>query len=266
MEQDSQRVRRTANEGKSGGNQRFIHRLSVNTKLIWKNGLWGGESCGLDWLTTEVAVGTMKEAQRVLCGFQLGDPCLKPEECRANGSWKPNHSQQLILRRSIAYDLSIMPGCSYREDDRIRMMIYETDNFVVSAAKHPHIDRSDGGHIKITPKIRVCDRTALSPELAAELMLLTQVVGKAMITELNRRGVDVGRINYQENGNWGVFDPEGPYLHIHLYGRAKSAVTQEYGAALHLPHRETSFYDKLTPLDPMDIEAIREEIARLFAG
>jgi diadenosine tetraphosphate (Ap4A) HIT family hydrolase len=141
--------------------------------------------------------------------------------------------------------------------------IYETENFEVSAAKRPHVDRMDGGHVKITPKLRVCDRTVLSPDLARELMLLTQVVGKTMITVLNDHGVDVGRINYQENGNWGVFREEGPYLHIHLYGRAKSAVIQTYGDALYFPQRETGFYDNLTPLEPRDIAAMRNEIVRL---
>jgi len=43
-------------------------------------------------------------------------------------------------------------------------------------------------------------------------MKLTMMVGEAMATALNRRGIDIGRINYQDNGNWGVFGPEGPYL------------------------------------------------------
>jgi len=144
------------------------------------------------------------------------------------------------------------------------LLIYETQNFSIIAAEHPHIDRLDGGHVKIVPKVRVRDRTELSLKLANELMKLTMVVGKAMALGLKKRGIDVGRINYQDNGNWRVFDPDGPYLHIHLYGRAVSALTQKYGDAIHLPHRSSGFYDNLIPLDSEDVEAIRSEIERIL--
>lgn len=143
-------------------------------------------------------------------------------------------------------------------------VIYETDDFTVISSEKPHLDRIDGGHIKIVPKVRVRDRTQLSPELAKELMKLTMVVGEAMVIGLNNRGIDVGRINYQDNGNWRVFNPEGPYLHVHLYGRAKSAKVQKYGDALYLPHRETGFYDGFQPLDHEDVQEIRKEIERLL--
>ncbi len=142
--------------------------------------------------------------------------------------------------------------------------ICESYNFDVVSANQPHLDRLDGGHIKIVPKVRVVDRTELSPELAEELMLLTMVVGEAMAVGLNRRGIDVGRINYQDNGNWGVFSPDGPYLHVHVYGRAKSAKNQKYGDALYLPHRETGFFEGVEPLDADDIREIRAEMMRLL--
>lgn len=144
------------------------------------------------------------------------------------------------------------------------LLIYETENFSIIAAEHPHIDRLEGGHVKIVPKVRVHDRTELSLELANELMKLTMVAGEAMALGLKKRGIDIGRINYQDNGNWRVFDPDGPYLHIHLYGRAISASLQKYGDAIHLPHRESGFYDNLTPLDSGDVEAIRNEIERIL--
>ncbi|MBW3018660.1 HIT domain-containing protein [Candidatus Woesearchaeota archaeon] len=145
-------------------------------------------------------------------------------------------------------------------------LIHETDNFIVTAADKPHVDRDDGGHVVIIPKVRVRDRQHLTPEQANELMGLTIVVGKAMANVMNKHGVDVERINYQDNGNWSVFKPEGPYLHIHVYGRAKSAKIQKYGQALDLPHREEKpeFYEKLKPLTEEDIKAIREEIEKLI--
>jgi diadenosine tetraphosphate (Ap4A) HIT family hydrolase len=144
-------------------------------------------------------------------------------------------------------------------------LIYQSTNFIIETpSQKPHVDREDGGHLMIVPKIRVEDRTKLSPDLAKELMKLTMVAGEAMKKVMNDQRVDIGRINYQENGNWSVFDPEGPYLHVHLYGRAKSAKIQKYGDALNFPHMETGFYDTNKPLTEADVQAIREEIERLL--
>jgi hypothetical protein len=111
----------------------------------------------------------------------------------------------------------------------------------------------------------VSDRTELSLDLAKELVILSMVVGEAMEVALNERGIDVGRINYQENGNWGVHKPEGPYLHLHIYGRARSAKIQPFGHAIRLPDRETGYYDELELLNRDDICQIRSEIERVAA-
>ena len=145
-------------------------------------------------------------------------------------------------------------------------LIYETDNFLVEAPEKPHIDRNDGGHIIILPKVRVEDRTKLNPEPAKELMKLSMVVGEAMTKVMNEHGVDIGRINYQENGNWSVLSPEGSFLHEHVYGRAKSAKIQKYGDALYFPHRDTGFYDKNQPLTEKDAIDIRAIILQLLSN
>ena len=146
------------------------------------------------------------------------------------------------------------------------MKIYETENFLVDAWENPHIDREDGGHIIIFPKKKVVERRNLDTKQAIELMRLTIVVGQAMETAMNKQGVDIGRINYQENGNWSVFKPEGPFSHFHIYGRAKSAKIQKYGQALYFPHRDEQpeFYEKLKPLNEEDIKLIEEEIKNLL--
>lgn len=144
-------------------------------------------------------------------------------------------------------------------------LIYETDDFIIEAVDKPLITRLDGGHLTITPRIRIADRTKLSPRLAIEFMRLTIIVGDAMATALNDRGIDIGRINYQDNGNWSVFAPQGPHFHLHLYGRAKSATIQPYGESCHLPFMNTGFYDRNEPLDEGDIMAIRKQIESLIA-
>ncbi len=145
-------------------------------------------------------------------------------------------------------------------------LIYSSDNFLVEAVDKPHIDRDDGGHIIIYPKVKVRDRQQLSTELAIELMMLTIAVGKAMSSVMNRHGVDIGRINYQDNGNWGVFDSGGASLHVHLYGRAKSAKIQKYGQACFFPHIEENgeYYENYKPLNINDINAMRAEIEKVI--
>lgn len=143
-------------------------------------------------------------------------------------------------------------------------VIYETENFLVEAPGQPLVTRTDGGHVTITPRVAVADRTQLTPSLAIELMYLTALIGEAMTIALNNRGIDIGRINYQDNGNWSVFKPEGPHLHYHLYGRARSAKIKKYGEACFFPFRETGFYDSFEPLDAADIAEMQLQITALL--
>jgi hypothetical protein len=79
-----------------------------------------------------------------------------------------------------------------------------------------------------------------------------------------RRGVDIVIVNYQYMGNWGVFKPEGPTLHMQIYARATTATIQKYGDAVQLPHRETGFYDNFKPLNEEDIYEIKTDIKKLM--
>lgn len=142
--------------------------------------------------------------------------------------------------------------------------IYETRNFYIQAAKRPFIDRTEGGHLYIFPKVEIRDRTKLSAPLAIEYMKLSMVVGEALVSAMTRRGITIGIVNYQDMGNWGVFKPEGPTLHMQIYGRAKTATIQKYGDAVSLPHRETGFYDNFKPLNEEDIAEIKVDIETLL--
>jgi len=142
--------------------------------------------------------------------------------------------------------------------------IFESDNFILVSVEKPHVSREEGGHLKISPKIRVADRLDLSPELATEMAWLEMLAGQAMTLALRKRGIDLGIINYQDNKNWGVFKPEGPYLHVHLYGRAKDARVQKYGEAILAPQRDTGFYDNFEPLNDEDIDEIKSQINQLL--
>lgn len=138
--------------------------------------------------------------------------------------------------------------------------LFESEDFIVYVPQTPHIDRADGGHVIISPKEQVTSRIELDWKRAQELMKLTIIVGKAMFTVLPKRGIDLGRINYQENGNW------NPQLHQHLYGRAHGAMKQHYGNSLHFPKPETGFYDENHPLNEEDCALLSAEINRLVAA
>ena len=145
-------------------------------------------------------------------------------------------------------------------------LIYETADFIIKAADKPHVyvDRTDGGHLMVKPKFKVRDRTQLSAAQAIEYTKLSMVAGEALKSAMARRGVDIGIINYQEMGNWSVFKPDGPHMHLHLFGRATTATVQKYGDAVALPHLETGFQDDFQPLDEADIKAIRADIEKLL--
>lgn len=147
----------------------------------------------------------------------------------------------------------------------MQIPIYETENFYIQAASRPFIDRSEGGHVYLFPKVTLRDRTQLNPALAIEYQKLSMVVGEALKSAMARRGVDIGIINYQDMGDWGVFKPEGPTLHMQIYGRATTATVQKYGDAVQLPHRDTGFYDDFKPLDDEDIAEIKADIEALLA-
>src|SRR3990167_848419 len=143
-------------------------------------------------------------------------------------------------------------------------IIFETQNFAVEVPSRPFVDRAEGGHVRIMSNIKVRDRTKLSTEQALEYTLLSMLVGEALEIGMLKRGVDIGIVNYQEMGNWSVFKPEGVTMHMHIFGRAKTATIQKYGEAVLLPQRDTGFYDKFEPLSDEDIKAMQIEIERLL--
>lgn len=55
--------------------------------------------------------------------------------------------------------------------------IFESTNFIVEPHPRPEVDRLDGGHIVINPKVPIEDRQQLTPDQAKELMRLTILIG-----------------------------------------------------------------------------------------
>jgi diadenosine tetraphosphate (Ap4A) HIT family hydrolase len=135
------------------------------------------------------------------------------------------------------------------------MLIAQTDNFTLESHPKPEVSRVDGGHLVINPKIVTRDRTDLPVEQVIELALLTNLAGKAFTAGMAERGIRLGRINYQDNGNW------RQELHVHLYGRAVDATYQAYGEPIKASRRPE---DKVPqePLNEDDVAAIRQYALR----
>lgn len=143
--------------------------------------------------------------------------------------------------------------------------IYQTKNFIVEAHQNPFVSRNEGGHIRIRVKNKdVIDRTKLNPIEAIELMRLTMIVGEAFEIAMNRVGIKVVKINYQDMGNWAYKENKLPFLHIHIFGRVTNAIKQPWPESLYLPDRKTGFYDEFESLNKDDILIIKEEIERIF--
>jgi diadenosine tetraphosphate (Ap4A) HIT family hydrolase len=142
-------------------------------------------------------------------------------------------------------------------------VVLESKHFVVLAPEQPHVSRGDGGHLIVNPRVAVEDRTQLSREQAVELVKLTMVAGEAMKTVLTRSGIDIGRINYQDNGNW------RHELHVHLYGRARTATVQPWGQPLSFPptaQAQKELAGTLEPLNAVDIFGLKAEMTRLLSS
>ncbi|HII72448.1 TPA: hypothetical protein HA265_06860 [Candidatus Woesearchaeota archaeon] len=143
------------------------------------------------------------------------------------------------------------------------MFIYETKNFIVESPDHPHVSRADGGHLIIRPKVEVENRWDLDARKATELMRLSLILGEAMVSGLNRQGIPVERLNFQDNGNWAIGTKKKAHMHLHIYGRAKNSKGQKRGEALYFPDKNTKFFLKLKPLKQGDVDAILKELKRI---
>ena len=145
-------------------------------------------------------------------------------------------------------------------------IIFETDMLLVKRAGTPHVSRSDGGHVQILTKRDIPERRDMTPAESVECAWLTDIVGEAFETAMNKQGIEVVKINYQDNGNWAFFDSEPkPRFHIHIYGRVwGKPANQGFPDALFLPPKGDPYYAQTERLTNDDMRAIREEILRII--
>lgn len=148
--------------------------------------------------------------------------------------------------------------------DKDAKIIYETERFTVWVPNPPHVDRCDGGHVVISAKRYVESRLDLTPSEAIEVFRLTMITSEAMQIALKKQGINIARMNYQENGNWAFLNNSKPFFHIHLYGRTIDSKNQKWGEALYFPNPSTKFNKDYLQLTNEDVELMKKEIEKIL--
>jgi diadenosine tetraphosphate (Ap4A) HIT family hydrolase len=122
--------------------------------------------------------------------------------------------------------------CQFCKPPDSGRVIYKDASALIIAPENPHISKADGGHLIVYPKKHVVSRLSAGPKVMLELSYLSIVAAGAMKGLLG-----VEWFNFQENANWSLVEPQGPHMHVHIYGRSKASPHQVYGEALVLPRR-----------------------------
>ena len=138
-------------------------------------------------------------------------------------------------------------------------LIYEDKYFVVLSPSNPLNCREDGGHLILEKRKKVRDRSDMTCEEAIDFMRISMMAGKAMYDVLG-----VERINYEDLGNWGLEDPGGPKMHLHIFGRAKEQTHQVRGHHMFLyPKGHMIYKGHLKPFTEEEAERLRAKIEEM---
>jgi diadenosine tetraphosphate (Ap4A) HIT family hydrolase len=147
-----------------------------------------------------------------------------------------------------------MPGVSNR-------CVHEDRYFQVVAPELPLNCREDGGHLVVVKTAPVTDRSDLTWQEAVAFMRISMAAGKAMYDVLG-----IERMNYEDLGNWGLDDPGGAKMHLHLFGRSREQIHQIRGQHMFLYPKDHPIYKgHLKPLTENDLVRLRVRIAEILA-
>jgi diadenosine tetraphosphate (Ap4A) HIT family hydrolase len=138
-------------------------------------------------------------------------------------------------------------------------LIYEDKYFVVSSPEYPLNCREDGGHLVLAKKEKVSDRSDMTYQEAIDFMRVSMMVGRAMYQVMG-----VERVNYEDLGNWGLDDPGGAKMHLHIFGRAKEQTHQIRGHHMFLYPKEHKIYQgHLKPFTQDEVNKLRAKIGQI---
>ncbi|MBZ5633122.1 MAG: hypothetical protein LAO55_08330 [Acidobacteriia bacterium] len=144
--------------------------------------------------------------------------------------------------------------------DASNRCVYEDRYFQVVAPELPLNCREDGGHLVVVKKKPVTDRSDLTHQEAIAFMRISMAAGKAMYDVLG-----IERMNYEDLGNWGLDDPGGAKMHLHLFGRSREQIHQIRGQHIALYPKDHPIYKgHLKPLTENDLARLRARIGEIL--
>lgn len=129
-------------------------------------------------------------------------------------------------------------------------ILWESNKFVISTPKNPHIPYEEGMHLIVSPVREIANAwedinlSTKTFRLAAEVCKTIETLGMAPW------------FNIQANGNWGLLPGATPFFHIHLYSRNK---TVNWGKALIIPELPNTYSN--SPMPKND----QERLVRVFS-
>ena len=140
-------------------------------------------------------------------------------------------------------------------------LVYEDRYFQVVAPELPLNCREDGGHLVVVKKEPVTDRSDLTWQEAIAFMRISMAAGKAMYDVLG-----IERMNYEDLGNWGLDDPGGAKMHLHLFGRSREQIHQIRGHHMFLYPKDHPIYKgHLKSLTEDDLVRLRSRVGEILA-
>jgi len=141
-----------------------------------------------------------------------------------------------------------------------KRVVYEDRYFQVGAPELPLNCREDGGHLVVVKKEPVTDRSDLTYQEAIAFMRISMAAGKAMYDILG-----LERMNYEDLGNWGLDDPGGAKMHLHLFGRSQQQIHQIRGQHMFLYPKDHPIYKgHLKALTEDDLVRLRARIGEIL--
>jgi diadenosine tetraphosphate (Ap4A) HIT family hydrolase len=142
-------------------------------------------------------------------------------------------------------------------NSQTKIVVWQDIDFTITTPSIPHVSKTDGGHLIVSPVQKVSSITELSDELLLKMMKLVGLCETALIEVLGQQDIEIPFTNNQDNGNWAALKGLPKTLHIHIYGRAKNSVKQTFGQAIFAPAPHSTFYDGNQPLNDQDIVDIK---------
>jgi len=138
--------------------------------------------------------------------------------------------------------------------------VYEDNYFQVISPEFPLNCRDDGGHLVLIKKEKVTDRSDLTYQEAIDFMRISMAVGKAMYEVLA-----IERMNYEDLGNWGIDDPQGPKMHLHFFGRTREQTHQIRGHHMFLyPKGHRIYQGHLKTFGNDEVKKLRVKVKEIL--